>query len=335
MALTDNYIHEVTRRLPEKMRTDIALELRSTIDDMLPENFSEEDEKWVLNQLGNPVMLANGYADRPMYLIGPRYFDVYVTLLKMIVPIAAAISLLSIVTKYLISYKPNEAILSFILDIVGSGVVTMLEVGMAVFFWLTLIFAITERVNKDSDQQPLTFNFTKWTADDLKHIVPIPKKKEISKLSVFASLMWIAVFATLYLYANQIVGVYVENGDGLAFVMPAINQEVLQAYWPFVVVVIVLAVCFEIYKLLKRQWTKRVAVMNLLLQTVSTILSIVIIMNADFLNPEFITLMTESFNLSNGQFNTWIIGGVVLTVIISAVVGVYDGYKKASIRSIP
>ena len=34
-----------------------------------------------------PVSLANGYLDRPMHLIGPRYFDVYTTLLKMIIPI--------------------------------------------------------------------------------------------------------------------------------------------------------------------------------------------------------------------------------------------------------
>ena len=332
MALTDSYIHEVTRRLPENMRTDIALELRSTIDDMLPDNFSEEDEKGVLNQLGNPVILANGYADRPMHLIGPRYYDVYVTLLKMIVPIAAAISLLSIVTKYIISYKPNEAILSFILGIVGSGFVTMLEVGMAVFFWLTLIFAVAERINKDSDQQPLTFNLTKWTADDLKHIVPIPKKKEISKLSVFANLMWIAIFTTLYFYANQIVGIYMTIADRLTFVMPAINQEVLQFYGPFVIFVIVLAVIFEIYKLLKHQWTKRMAVMNLLLQTVSTVLSIVIIKNANFLNPEFITFISEQFNLTNWQFNTWIIGGVMLTIILSAILGVYDGFKKAMAR---
>lgn len=332
MALTDSYIHEVTRRLPENMRTDIALELRSTIDDMLPDNFSEEDEKEVLNQLGNPVILANGYADRPMNLIGPRYYDAYVTLLKMIVPIAAAIALLSIITKYFISYKPNEAILSFVLDIVGSAIVTMLQVGMQAFFWLTLIFAVIERVNKDSDQQPLTFNLTKWSVDDLKHIAPIPKKKEISKLSVFASLMWIAVFATLYFSANQVIGIYMSNADRLTFVMPAINQEVLQAYWPFVAFVIVLAVCFEIYKLLKRQWSKRMAVMNLLLQTVSTVLSIVIIMNANFLNPEFITIMIEQFNLTNWQFNTWIIGGVVITVIIIAVLDVYDGFKKARIR---
>ena len=77
MKLIEVYIQEVTRRLPEKNREDIALELRSTIEDMLPDDYREEDVKSVLEKLGNPAILASGYRDQPMYLIGPRYFDVY------------------------------------------------------------------------------------------------------------------------------------------------------------------------------------------------------------------------------------------------------------------
>ena len=48
MNLIEVYIQEVTRRLPEKSREDIALELRSTIEDMLPDDYNEEDVKLVL-----------------------------------------------------------------------------------------------------------------------------------------------------------------------------------------------------------------------------------------------------------------------------------------------
>ena len=82
MNLIDKYIQEVTRRLPEKNRKDIALELRSTIEDMLPKQYSEEEVKEVLKELGNPAILANGYNDRPMYLIGPRYYEMYIIILK-------------------------------------------------------------------------------------------------------------------------------------------------------------------------------------------------------------------------------------------------------------
>lgn len=108
MKLIEIYIQEVTRRLPEKLRADIALELRSTIEDMLPDHYNEQDVKEVLNQLGSPVVLANGYKDQPMHLIGPRYFDVYMSLLKMIVPIATVIACITIITQYFIDYNGEE-----------------------------------------------------------------------------------------------------------------------------------------------------------------------------------------------------------------------------------
>ena len=40
-------------------------------------------------------MLASEYSEKPMYLIGPRYFDVYVSLLKMIIPIVAVVAIIS------------------------------------------------------------------------------------------------------------------------------------------------------------------------------------------------------------------------------------------------
>jgi len=62
MKLIDIYIQEVTRRLPEKSRDDIALELRSTIEDMLPKGYTEQDVKDALTELGDPAALARDIA---------------------------------------------------------------------------------------------------------------------------------------------------------------------------------------------------------------------------------------------------------------------------------
>lgn len=53
MSLIDMYVHEVAKRLPEQNREDITLELRSTIEDMLPDDYNEEDVKSVLEKLGS------------------------------------------------------------------------------------------------------------------------------------------------------------------------------------------------------------------------------------------------------------------------------------------
>lgn len=330
--LIEVYIQEVTRRLPQKMRSDIALELRSTIEDMLPKHSNEEDVKDVLNQLGSPAILANGYKDQPMHLIGPRYFDVYYSLLKMIVPIAVVISLITIITKYFIGYSGEEAILNSVLSLLGEGISTMIEVGIQVFFWITITFALLERFDKVKEQQPLTKSLEKWTADDLKNVPFIPKKKTISKFEIFGSLMWTAIWATLYFQANQLVGIYKGDGSRLEFVMPALNQQVLQQYWPFVVIVIALEIAFALYKLLKEQWTKRMAIGNTVLQIISTIVFIIILTNPNLMSEEFVSYMTDLFTIMKEQFNMWIIGGGIVSLIIGTAINIYDGFKRARVR---
>jgi len=334
MNLIEVYIYEVTRRLPEKNREDIALELHSTIEDMLPDDYNEEDVKECLQKMGNPAMLASGYRDQPMHLIGPLYYDVYVTLLKMILPIAAVISLISMIAEYFIGYHSGEAVINVILDIVGFSIWKIIEVGMQVFFWLTLVFAILERTDKGKGkgEQPLTASLKKWTPDDLKDIPYIPKKKAISKCEIFGGLMWTAIWATLYFYANHLVGVYRDSGNGLEFVTPTFNQEVLIGYWPVVVIVIGFEIVLSLYKLIKRQWTKRMAISNTVLQLIGTIIFIVILININLFNQDFITYMADLFAVTVNQFKAWIVGGGIFCFIVSAAISVFDGFRKASIR---
>ena len=151
MNLIEVYIHEVTRRLPEKSREDIGLELRSTIEDMLPDDYTEEDIKSALEKLGNPATLASRYRDQPMHLIGPRYFDVYVSLLKMILPIAVVITFISLISQFVTGYSGEEAILNVVITLIGDGIASVIDVAFQVFGWLTLVFAVIERVDKDKE----------------------------------------------------------------------------------------------------------------------------------------------------------------------------------------
>ncbi|MEH7460052.1 hypothetical protein V7183_23450 [Bacillus sp. JJ1127] len=332
MNLIEIYIQEVTRRLPEKNREDITLELRSTIEDMLPDDYSEEDVKAVLEKLGSPVILASGYRDRPMHLIGPRYFDVYVTLLKMILPIAAVISLISVIAVYFIGCSGEQAVINIVLNLIGKGIGSIIEVGIHVFFWLTLVFAILERTDKERDEQPLTASFKKWTPDDLKNTPHVPKKKAILKGEVFGSLMWTAIWSTLYFYANHLVGVYEHGRDGLKFVTPTFNQEVLLGYWPIVLVVIGCEIALALYKLIKGQWTIGIAICNTALLLITTIVFIVIVINPNVMTQDFITYMADLFTITANQFERWIVGGGIFIFILSAAIGIFDGFRKASIR---
>jgi len=94
----------------------------------------------------------------------------------MILPIAAVISLISIIAEYFIGYGGEEAKINVVLRLLGEGTWRIIEVGIQVFFWLTIVFAILERTDKGKDEQPLTASLKKWTPDDLKNIPYIPKK---------------------------------------------------------------------------------------------------------------------------------------------------------------
>jgi hypothetical protein len=330
MNLIEVYIDEVTRRLPERSRKDIALELRSTIEDMLPDDYSEVEIKQVLSQLGNPAVLASGYRDQPMHLIGPRYFDMYINLLKMILPIAAIVSLISLFAQTFIDYNGNDTLLMIIINSIGIGIWGIISTGIQVFFWLTLIFAIIERVDTGKSQLPLTTSLKEWTPDDLKDIPFIPKKKAISKVDVFGGLLWTAIWATVYFNAAHLAGVYENGKNGLEFVIPTFNQEILQSYWPLVVLVIGLEISVALYKWFASQWTMKVALLNATWQLIATIVFIVIFRDPDLFNTAFVDYMHDLFSIKN-DLSIQIIGSAIMIVVVFAVIDIIQGFRKARI----
>lgn len=54
MDLIEKYVYEVVRHLPEDSREDVKKELRSNILDMLAEDYTEDDVRKVLTELGDP-----------------------------------------------------------------------------------------------------------------------------------------------------------------------------------------------------------------------------------------------------------------------------------------
>ncbi|MGM0889018.1 MAG: HAAS signaling domain-containing protein [Bacillota bacterium] len=329
MELIELYIQEVTRRLPEKNRADIALELQSTIEDMLPEDHTEQDVKAVLLKLGDPVTLASGYRDRPMHLIGPRYYDVYISLLKMILPIAAVISLIALVGDNPFRDTGNT-VMEAILKIIGKGISGIISTGIQVFFWLTLSFAIVERLDTSKDQSPLTKDLKPWTPENLKDIPNISKKKAVPMIEVFASLLGLSVFAALYFNAANLLGVYEKRNGSLIFVTPSFNQDVLNSYWLLVSCVVIIGVLLAIYKLFLSRWTLKLALFHAIYQLLYTLTFIIIISNPDLLNPEFLAYQRTLFSID--EWKTSIYWGLILITIIFAAYDSYQGFRKAKIR---
>lgn len=335
MHLIDIYIQEVTRRLPEKSRDDIALELRSTIEDMLPENYSEKEIKEVLKNLGNPASLASEYSERPMYLIGPRYFDTYMTLLKIVIPIVAILAFFVVTAENLITYSWEEDVVNGITNVIililGHGIWGIISSAIQTCFWITLVFAILERTDTSKEKSPLTPSWKEWTPDDLKSIPLISKEKKISTADIFGSLLWIAIFIAVYFNAVHLLGVYEKVQGKIQLIIPTFNQEVLQSYWLIVLVALIIEIAFVFYKLIVRQWTSKLAIMNTVRNIVSTIVFIVVFSNDRLINEEFYTYLENLLHLPFELKTSVIIMSIVLWLFLS-ILDIVQGFRKGNTK---
>ena len=175
-------------------------------------------------------------------------------------------------------------------------------------------------------------NHSTWTPEDLKSVTYIPTKKEIPKGEVFGSLIWTAIWASCYVYANHLLGIYRNEGNGLEFVTPALNQDVLISYWPIVVLVIGIEIALALFKFFKGQWTYKIAIFNTIYEVIATVVIIVILFNPNLFQPEFSSFMADLFSVSAERFINWIIGGVIILFVVFGGINVYDGFRKARIR---
>lgn len=338
LKLINVYVQEVTRRLPEKMREDIAMELHSTIEDMLPENSTEEDVKQILEKLGNPATLAAEYKDQPMHLIGPKFYDTYVTILKMVLGIASIVVLVLFFIDKIGSIQGNE--ISLLINgsiLLGEAVWVLLGTVIQVFFWVTIVFIILDRTISPSTHEPLTLSGEIWKPNDLENITYIPPQKAITMSEVLIGLSWTIIWALLYFNATQLIAVYESQADplGLQFKLPIFNQEILISYWPFVVLLIILEILMTIYKVKVRQWTNKLAISNTITNLAGIALFILIASNPNLLNPEFSTYLSTILETSSENMETsihWTKWVIIISVIATSLIDIYSGFRKAKAK---
>lgn len=333
MTLIDRYIGEVKRRLPANEREDIGQELRSTLEDMLPVGYTEEEERELLMKFGNPAVLAGKYRSQPMYLIGPRYFDLYITLLKIIISIVFTVVLVILIITTIFSGIGETSVLNVIGNLIGKSFSAAFDVAFNVLFWVTLVFVIiewTDRASQTAGKRPFDWPGKSWTPDELKKIQETPKKKLIARSEPAFDLIWTVIWVSVYFNTDHLVGIYEEGSGGIELVTPIFDQAVLLSYWPFVLLVILLQVVMDIWKWRQRRWDKKLALLNLVAQTLSVLVFILVFRNSEVFAPEFLSRLEGIFGSLNAL--NWVIGGLIFTVLLFSVIDIFQGFRKARIR---
>jgi hypothetical protein len=142
-TLTDRYVAETLRGIPQKQRADIEAELRTLVADAIDDRLDSgtppaEAESAVLTELGSPRRLAASYTDRPLALIGP---DLYLDYLRALTVLLSTIVPLWFLLQGVTTFVAG----STALESFGSALVGAIETGVAIAFFVTLVFAIVER----------------------------------------------------------------------------------------------------------------------------------------------------------------------------------------------
>ena len=316
-TLTDRYIDAAMRTVPEKQRPDLAAELRASIGDEIDARTGagephETAERAVLTELGDPDKLAAGYMDRPLHLIGPRYYLDWWRLLKLllwIVPVCAAFG---------IALGQTLAGASFG-EVVGTTIAGIIGVVVHVFFWVTLVFAIIERSpgyaagGRDALRrgEPLA----PWSLDRL----PVPHASGAKLSDLIGTLVFLALGAAVILW-DLLIGFV--PGSELSYLDPGL--------WPawiaglFVLMALDGVVSFFVYR--AGRWTFPLAIANAVLAVAFALPALWLLMEGRLLNSEFFPTLVPEDGAEVAQIMAVLTG---FGIAIIAIWDIIDGFLKA------
>ncbi len=216
-VLLDRYMLAVRRALTGKQREDIALEIRSFLLDNLEESYPGTDEisesqvKQAFEKLGSPRKLATQFCES-RYLIGPRFYPIYIFVLKIVVSVVVGALTLALIIRALSG--EIEAGLLPVMEYLG----TLWNGAFLAAASITLVFAILERVNEGKDLEELA-ELEKFDLNDL------PDLSEIEKEPTFASMVFEIVVGVLGLAFFT----YIYNSGGRLPLFGAEGDSLTQA----------------------------------------------------------------------------------------------------------
>jgi len=322
MKLIDRYVYAVIERLPEDIRDDVSCELHTNIEDMLPENPTEDEIRAVLEKLGNPRKLAQEYNPTKRYLIGPGLYHDYISVLKLVTGIVAIVLVCITLVKFIFNPPADGDLVQYSIQFIVEILAAVIQGFVQGAVWVTLIFAISERCGINEGNIPFYKN--KWTPDDLP-TAPVTKKSKISRGETIFSMVCTVFFTTLVYFNPQVIAVYEIDKSGLTQVTPLFSIERLKYYMIFIIIFAFLQLSLGIWKFVSNHWSIPLASANALLNTWFCILIIVLFRDNAIINPEFTERIESYFKLSQSQnVSLWLDKTFLITLVVIIALSVWD-----------
>ncbi|KQO99368.1 hypothetical protein [Leifsonia sp. Leaf264] len=309
-TLTDRYVWAVVRTAPESQRPELEQEVRALVADAMDahlEAASPTAERDAIVELGDPLVLAARYADRPLTLIGPAYYLLWWRLLKLLLLIVVPIATLGIGVGQFIAGATVGAI-------IGSMIGGAIQVTVNLGFWTTVAFVILDRSAKGAPM-------IEWTPEQLPE-VPSPTQH-----SALGQLIASVVFLTLLLVALvwQQFNPYLAGSDD---VLPVLNPELWSFWIPFFMILTVAEIAFALV-LYFRGWSYALAGVNVLLNVAFAVPAVWLWFMGSILNPAFVDAV--ALQTDDDFDEAWRITSIIVVVSLVAIAvwDVIDGFYNA------
>jgi hypothetical protein len=275
-TLTDRYVAEVARRLPERSREDISREIRATIADMIEAQPgpADEVERAAIVELGDPAVLARQYADQPQYLVGPEIYPAFIRLMTWVVPLVGLISIASSTLTYATTDDAPR-----IGEMIGTSVGELVVALVMTFGIGTIIAGLLERLLPDDDRQQLlrSVPYVEWTVDDLWRDLPT---RRVTRGESIASLVLLAFMAAVpFIPASFFYVPDVPSGEGL------LDPDLWSGWIPGFLVIMVLMAGVEVVKLVQGAVTATVLWAGVVVDLAMGVFLTVLLWTQDVVNP--------------------------------------------------
>lgn len=284
----NRYVYAVGREFNEPQRSDIEKEVRGLIADMLDartngQAATQKDVDLVLTELGNPRMLADKYRDHKRYLIGPEIYPSYLRIIQLV---WGALSI-SMVVLFVIQTlaTPSE-----ILKVLVSTLTTYLAGCVQAFAWVTVFFAVAERIKPDQVKIDLDHEHD-WKLTDLPEV---PETKYlIPRYEPVVGITFALIFGILFTFGIQLFGIWFFPKSGDLTIVPFFTESVFRSYLPLIWGLVLFDVALEISKFHLECWTIKLTLLDLLNQIVHLMAGLVMFSNPHIWNQNFIQQLTQ------------------------------------------
>lgn len=313
-TLTERYITAVIGSIPVTSRNDVQAELTASIDDAIEARTEQGErridaERAVLTDLGDPRVLAAGFADRPLHLIGPRFYLIWWRILKLLWAIVPAVAMAGVALSEMLA----KASIS---EIIGNSISTGLAVVVYLTFWVTLVFAVLERTLSTSA-------LPDWNVDQLPKLQP----KGVRTADLVASLSSISFFVLGIgvLFWDRFHGFVRLDSDSISILSPNL--------WPWwatgMLVLLAAEVALVVGVYLAGRWNATAAIVNTALALVFAISATALLATGRLVNPELIKFVfTENGVDADSLHAVAVITGA--TIIGTSVWNIGHGWLKAA-----